>query len=167
MCTMYEKHQCLVKETLTWYSTAYLFLLASAVLIPHFHQHLMYVCIRSASQLLVHFCQYVMSGISPVQMSNLKTSSQSTETVDKNSNPAVLSVCVSFFIQLSVLTKKLMFDCSSCLQTDTQRGRGTVSSFFSPNFLLNHGSILSLSALAPLLLLLKHSNKKDLPLKLY
>lgn len=36
---MYGKHWCSVKETLAWYSTAYLFLLASAVLIAHFHQH--------------------------------------------------------------------------------------------------------------------------------
>ncbi len=36
---MYGKHWCSVRETLAWHSTAYLFLLASAVLIPHFHQH--------------------------------------------------------------------------------------------------------------------------------
>lgn len=48
---MYGKHWCWVRETLTWYSTAYLFLLASSVLIPHQPSH------QQASRVLQAFGQ--------------------------------------------------------------------------------------------------------------
>lgn len=66
-------------------------------------------------------------------MYNSKTSNQNKGTVDKNSNPAVLSVCMSFFIHLTALMKKLMSVCSSCLQTDTEReAEAPLVHFFLP-----------------------------------
>lgn len=52
---MYGKHWCWVRETLTWYSTAYLFLLASTVLIPHQPSH------QQASRILQAFGQQLAS----------------------------------------------------------------------------------------------------------